>query len=752
MLIKEVKQFVSSEEYLTIKKDSKFWNQLKELAMKEIVPNLKVGLRVIENTKPKYYIYCNNCKTFTSDNEYYFGNALYKCGNCNTYSEILNLNTNTTDNNFNIFESYMCSYPIILKTYDKNNVLIYSIARVGLKAVSSTPLEGNIQTIFSNCTFQFSDDIVVVESIVCIHNKLLYLDKYGKSISYLNKNDLLCNKVFSFESFPHTIEYANEILNLLNLKEHKNINNFINDYKLIVPNILEEFKTTKKPKEKPNLIKLYKLNIPQKILSTEHNGVVITNISMLGNIAHCLGKCTCGYSWEFDHNVNNDEDINICPKCGAKTSEKEQLYIELLKDGNLVFRLFKFDYNHTQDSVTNQKNISSYKIEKYRIYIVDSKLFLFRNYNELGNEFWSLEKSYIYLDADLININEIISVIDKSNYKYSGLKDIFQFHYDTKQSLRIGNQTLVEKSLKYSFLEKFMKIGAWKIVDNINHKSKNEISTLESSCNLNFHAKSLKEILNCSKELTTILKNNVNFFDNINTLKLLQRYMSIDSSIHYDEINAFIEICESTNDMNLFIYRFESIYKKYQIPLKQILDYLKRVNDFQCCPYFESIKIWEDYLSICHSLNFQLNNTLKYPSSLKREHDKIVYIYNSIKEEKSEELFKAQTDKNKWLEYSDERANLCIIVPTSPNQVANEGQSLSHCVKTYIDKIIDGVTNIVFLRHIDDINKSYYTIEVQDNNIYQIKGFSNCSLNKSSDIAFIKKWAKEKKLKLSRFF
>ena len=53
-----------------------------------------------------------------------------------------------------------------------------------------------------------------------------------------------------------------------------------------------------------------------------------------------------------------------------------------------------------------------------------------------------------------------------------------------------------------------------------------------------------------------------------------------------------------------------------------------------------------------------------------------------------------------------------IVRPTSPEDVIREGNDLDHCVGSYIDRIIQKESNIVFLRRTDDLDTSLVTVEI----------------------------------------
>ena len=91
------------------------------------------------------------------------------------------------------------------------------------------------------------------------------------------------------------------------------------------------------------------------------------------------------------------------------------------------------------------------------------------------------------------------------------------------------------------------------------------------------------------------------------------------------------------------------------------------------------------------------------------------------------------------------------MAPREPNDLAIEGMTLHHCVKSYIDRVTDGKTNIMFIRKKNELDKPFFTVEVDNTKtIQQVHGFGNCNADTVDGLAdFVKAWAKDKKLKIN---
>ncbi len=136
---------------------------------------------------------------------------------------------------------------------------------------------------------------------------------------------------------------------------------------------------------------------------------------------------------------------------------------------------------------------------------------------------------------------------------------------------------------------------------------------------------------------------------------------------------------------------------------------------------------------------------------IREMHDITVSVYNLKRDEMRAKAFERAIEKIKDYEYNPKNSDFAVVVPKTANDVANEGIELHHCVKSYIPKIAEGRTNIVFIRKSDELDKPFFTVEVSHEMcIEQVHGFGNRNANTEPGLTeFVKKWAKAKKLKIN---
>lgn len=135
----------------------------------------------------------------------------------------------------------------------------------------------------------------------------------------------------------------------------------------------------------------------------------------------------------------------------------------------------------------------------------------------------------------------------------------------------------------------------------------------------------------------------------------------------------------------------------------------------------------------------------KYPKSLKKVHDISLMNYKMVENEVKEKAFKDVVKLNSYegLTYHDKVYS--VIVPESVKDVIKEGDSLSHCVASYVDDIIKQKCKILFLRYKETLKESLVTIEVRGNSVRQVKGKFDRKPT-CEEVEFVKKWSKEKNL------
>lgn len=143
-----------------------------------------------------------------------------------------------------------------------------------------------------------------------------------------------------------------------------------------------------------------------------------------------------------------------------------------------------------------------------------------------------------------------------------------------------------------------------------------------------------------------------------------------------------------------------------------------------------------DYLRMCKQDD--IKPTL-YSSYLKQTHDITSRNHNVKIEQENEEIF-----QSRYKDFKPYRGKKYIVIaPKNSNDLKKEGDTLNHCVASYIKRVIDGECLIYFLRI--DKDESLITFEVRHNDIVQVRGLHNRKPS-TSEVQALKDFAKYRKL------
>lgn len=96
--------------------------------------------------------------------------------------------------------------------------------------------------------------------------------------------------------------------------------------------------------------------------------------------------------------------------------------------------------------------------------------------------------------------------------------------------------------------------------------------------------------------------------------------------------------------------------------------------------------------------------------------DELTEIYNNKKDVVIQKKLQNCNNKLKF-----ENDKYIVLVPNSIEQYQNEANSQNNCVMSYVNRVAQNKTNVVFIRKKDNIDKSYITCEVDNN--YNIKQY-----------------------------
>lgn len=148
------------------------------------------------------------------------------------------------------------------------------------------------------------------------------------------------------------------------------------------------------------------------------------------------------------------------------------------------------------------------------------------------------------------------------------------------------------------------------------------------------------------------------------------------------------------------------------------------------------IKTLADYIRMCDDLG--VTPTL-YSGYLHQTHDIIARNHKIKLRAEQEVIFTKRYEKFK--PYKDEEYT--VVAPINSMDLQKEGDTLNHCVASYIKRVVDNECLILFLRKTLTPSESLITLEIRNNSIVQARGLHNRQITEKERSALIK-FAKQK--------
>lgn len=155
---------------------------------------------------------------------------------------------------------------------------------------------------------------------------------------------------------------------------------------------------------------------------------------------------------------------------------------------------------------------------------------------------------------------------------------------------------------------------------------------------------------------------------------------------------------------------------------------------------FLSVQMLLDYWNMCEALGMDLSDKhVRFPRDLCLAHDQVMERQRERKNELLEEKFLERAEALE--KFSFQWDGLIIRAASSQQELNDEGKQLGHCVGTYADKHASGRSSIFFIRHADNQEKSYFTLELDEKRlkVLQNRGKGNCDRTKEVE-AFEALW------------
>jgi len=757
---KSLKDFASFEQLDTLKL---FQQHVKPCSINEKQNKIDVGLIThgIHNGEKCQIMKCSRCGKISVSQ--YFSYNETKCLHCGTALYLLNVGSSLF--NANIYEHY------VFITYHKQ-IDSYVLAFISRNYTHSHKGE---HLYIENGENEFFDAPILSNDTVDA------LILFNKDFGFFSiKQNEFKRTFYTYAIDKHNIvvgdTYAKEITDILidefdkNPKVFHNLTLLDNAKKSLPYNFVPSIKPYNNIIDKKRAKEVSKTSFSYTIRSIDD---IVKECSAVINNVFCsqgfmydfcgISKdsvtinayCQCGHHFqkEIHQKVNSMyERINVsekCPQCNmifdsslSLSSSKhfthlEFLHYEKIDSENVLLRYFIIE-----KKIENGRIITNIN-EKRRYLFTEKKIFYYIK-DDKTDDFVVINRCNKYdlnytINCHVVNTKEELEeIINTSFFSKTGVLHAWGLgsfsDYKIEEIGRFFYGSFLHSWYSKPYIETTIKGKLLSLTKNLMHMS------YEKS----YNKKNIYEMFGITKSALKIIRDKDL---SLNQVTILKSCLEIEPGLTIELWNELTSFEEYVSDISIK-YLIECCQNN-DISIRRMLDYLQSCYDNQCIIKSNALSIYADYLRMAKKIGFNLEDKyIKFPSSLKKEHDKAIFAYKVVEDDLKKKEFIEKSIINKKYEYEND--SFIVIVPMSPDEVIHEGQVQKHCVASYVDRIQKGETCVCFLRKKECVEKEYFTCEIYQDTIWQVKGYCNYLPNKYSDaelIKFIDDWAKKKGLK-----
>ena len=296
-----------------------------------------------------------------------------------------------------------------------------------------------------------------------------------------------------------------------------------------------------------------------------------------------------------------------------------------------------------------------------------------------------------------------------------------------------GVATFLSAYIKRPKIEHLIKMKLYRLVSGIIYGGYS-YSALQA---INFNGENMRAILGIDRPYFPLLRE---LNPSIDQLHLIRQLLQADHKPSTEQIKWFIASKISNADAAKELLAHMSVHKLQRYVEQQFAPKdeaaLKRVDYYKINTL---ITDYHDYLCMCKELQYDVKNSfILFPRELKAAHDSVA---KTLKDKRTAEQEKAIAGSfDEWQKrYQYQSKELMMIPPHSAKEIVDEGAALHHCVRLYVKNVAEKKSVILFVRSVDEPDKSLCTVEVKDGQVTQARGFDN-EEPPAQITAFIEQW------------
>lgn len=465
-------------------------------------------------------------------------------------------------------------------------------------------------------------------------------------------------------------------------------------------------------------------------------------------IAFCTG---CGHEVSITAPKHNEK--LICPHCkhmatmksrgkrGTIFDEDTCQVVQTVGTHELVIRIIKISYTYPKKEDAAKKSVWE-----------NARLFLhwengecpqaepyYYSYNGGVLTNWKKGERPVFsywnrnFEADLcghVYCRNLAEALKNTPWQYCPLQQFYEWFHEPMEL-----PPFLAAYIGHPKLEHLIKTGFYSLASDMAYR--------RCSCPLDETQNRTHRLLGVGAEDIPFLQSkdvNTSWLKNFQELckqQLKDRQKLLDWEMEHELINHQVHILE--------ILRATTVHKMTRYLEKQHLLLRGFLSPFGVTRYKDFAAVvaeYRDYLEMCRKQKYDMTNSfVLFPENLQKSHDKVQHSIELKENAKQRRAFRLAYKRiMSSLDY--EKYGLKIVYPETPEEIVQEGNALHHCVGSYVERVAAKECIIVFLRAVNDPEKPFYTIEVRQSRITQIRGMGNQGATPEVD-KFIMHWERE---------
>lgn len=284
--------------------------------------------------------------------------------------------------------------------------------------------------------------------------------------------------------------------------------------------------------------------------------------------------------------------------------------------------------------------------------------------------------------------------IHESSLKYSQVESYFDFAWtEPPSNVRMVVSYLVSYC-KRPQIEMLVKLDHADVVEDLLNGNRN-------ANRVNWKAKAPHKFFRLTKSDYKA------FSENGGSLQKLDLFTAYKS-----EFKSFVEFMDLTKQTNKRqLGELRGISEDINRPLREVLRKLQG----------KSVGTWIDYINMAIAAGYDMtDDTVCFPRRIRERHDALVELNRANRAELESKSY-GRRYKALQRRYEFVYDGLRVVIPSSSEDIVEEGQAMHHCVAGYAARHMEGKLDILFLRDAET-NERKATIEMNGNHLVQIRG------------------------------